>query len=221
MTSPTTTILFDLDGTLIDSVPDLTHAVNHALANYGKAPFTIDTVNHWIGNGAKPLVSRALNAAGLDAEKIIDEALPIYHAYYKANVCVDTYAFPGVESSLAQLKQAGFKLAIVTNKAERYVRPILSSLALLENFDCIVGGDTTDEFKPSAKPLLFAAERLGVQPKECIMVGDSKNDILAAAAANMSSIAVTYGYNYGEDINNYKPNYSATNFTEVVEILLP
>lgn len=208
-------ILLDLDGTLIDSGPDLANAVNHALSHFDKAPFDKDIVHNWIGNGARQLVMRALQAASLNADELIEKALPIYHDYYLNHVCVDTYAYPEVINTLRDLKKQGFKLAIVTNKSERYVRPILDSLGFLDLFTFIVGGDTTEHLKPAPQPLLFAAEKINVSPNECVMVGDSKNDILAAQAANIESIAVTYGYNYGENINTYLPSAVIDSFSEL------
>ena len=216
-------IIFDLDGTLIDSSPDLALAINHMLTTIGKDTFTLDEIHHWVGNGASTLVKRALSgsakiASSID-EKEFEEALDIFLKFYAKNLAVKTITYPHVHSTLKQLKEHGYKLAIVTNKPFDFVEPILIELKLKEYFEFHLGGDSLKEKKPNPIPLLYVCEKLNVTPNDCVMVGDSKNDILAAKACNMQSIGLTYGYNYGEHIKTHNPDVYFSDFSEIGELL--
>lgn len=215
-------ILFDLDGTLIDSAPDLALAVNHMLVELGREPIDTEIIRSWVGNGATVLVQRALSgsaqiAADLD-QALASKALSIFLAFYAQHLCVDTVTYAHVGESLQALKGKGYTLAIVTNKPYQFVEPILQGLKLTGLFELILGGDSLSKRKPDPLPLLHACEQLGVTVDECVMVGDSKNDIIAANAANMQSIGLTYGYNYGEDINEHGPDISFDDFADIVPL---
>jgi phosphoglycolate phosphatase len=216
-------LLFDLDGTLVDSAPDLAWAVNDTLAQLGRDTFPEDTVRGWVGNGAQVLIERALSGSSTISEQLDRDlaarALRVFLASYQQHLCVHSTLYPGVEPTLRQLAQRGFRLAIVTNKPERFVAPILEGLGLAELFDCVVGGDTLSQRKPDPAPLQFAAEQLGVALSRCVMVGDSRNDILAAKAAGIPSIGLTYGYNYGESIAVYEPEHVLESFAALGEVL--
>lgn len=215
-------ILFDLDGTLIDSVPDLALSVNEMLKYLGRTPFEIETVRSWVGNGADILVKRALLGKRELNEPIEMElfakALELFLKRYHQNLCVETNTFEGVNKSLELLKSASYRMAIVTNKPEAFVLPLLKALNLDDYFELIVGGDTLLSRKPEPEPLLYVCEKLGVSKEEAVMVGDSKNDILAAHAAGIESIAVTYGYNYEEDIRKHRPDWVIEHFSEIVDL---
>lgn len=216
-------ILFDLDGTLIDSVPDLASAVNHMLEVLKRETFSEDTIRYWVGNGAQVLVKRALSGK-TDIDEYLDpdlftKALDIFLTYYGENLCLDTVAYPNVSSTLHALNAEGYRLVIVTNKPFDFVAPILKVLELDGVFEFCLGGDSLDKKKPDPLPLLHACEKMNVSVEQCVMVGDSKNDILAANAANMQSIGVTYGYNYGEDIAVYKPDMVVDDFSKLLELL--
>jgi len=215
-------IIFDLDGTLIDSVPDLAVAVNHMLEVLGRDTFNEETIRYWVGNGAQTLVKRALSGSteikeDLD-EALFEKALEVFLDFYGKHLCTNTKTYPNVPGTLRALKSEGYRLAIVTNKPFAFVAPILKNLYLDELFELIVGGDSLEKKKPDPQPLLHVCEVLNVSPDESVMVGDSKNDILAANAAGMRSIGVTYGYNYGEEIDSYEPTLVVDNFAD---ILLP
>lgn len=203
-------LLFDLDGTLVDSAPDLAVAVNRTLRDLDREPYPEATIRGWVGNGARVLVARALSGqteikSDLDSERL-ERALTTFHSHYSSHVCVHTRLYPGVQRAITLLKNRGLSMAIVTNKPARYVRPILIGLGLNDPFEEIVGGDTVAEKKPHPGPLLYAADKLGVSVSQCVMVGDSKNDILAAQKAGMATVGITYGYNYGESITKYNPD---------------
>jgi len=212
-----------LDGTLINSALDLAKAVNYMLVKLGKETFEEETIHGWVGNGALMLVKRALLGKrelddSLDAA-YVEKALNIFLDYYEANLCNATVPYPNVTKTLQILKEKGYTLAIVTNKPFKFVAPILKGLNMDGLFTKILGGDSLKEKKPHPSPLLHVCETLGVTVEASVMIGDSKNDILAANACGMDSVGVTYGYNYGEDIGVHKPTVIIDNFSELVEIL--
>lgn len=216
-------LLFDLDGTLVDSAPDLALALNKTLADLNIATFDLDTIRSWVGNGAKTLVDRALSGSAiidenLDAE-LSQKALTRFLDHYRENLCIDTVLYDGVESGLHAMKAAGFRLGIITNKPEEFIKPILSGLGIDGLFEILIGAGTLPEKKPHPAQLFHAVEQLKVTIDECLMVGDSKNDILAAKAAKMESAGLTYGYNYGENIADNKPEWCFNTFTELTASL--
>ncbi len=215
-------ILFDLDGTLIDSVPDLASAVNHMLEALNRETFSDNTIRYWVGNGAQVLVKRALSG-NTDIDENLDpylfaKALDSFLTFYAQNLCLDTMTYPNVSSTLHTLKAEGYRLAIVTNKPFDFVAPILKGLELDGLFDFWLGGDSLDKKKPDPLPLLHVCEKMNVSVEQCVMVGDSKNDLLAANAAGIHSIGVTYGYNYGEDIAVYQPDMIVDDFADILKI---
>jgi len=216
-------ILFDLDGTLVDSAPDLALAVNHMLETLGRETYESDTIRSWVGNGAQTLVKRALCGSSVvddntDPELLAD-ALDLFLGYYAKNLCVETTTYPNVSDTLESLKAQGYRLVLVTNKPFDFIKPLLDGLELTELFEYYIGGDSLSKRKPDPLPLLHVCERLDLHPTECLMIGDSKNDILAANAAGMQSIGVSYGYNYGEAISIYRPDHVVNDFSEIMSHL--
>jgi len=215
-------LIFDLDGTLINSALDLALAVNHMLKQLGRDTFDEEVIHGWVGNGALTLVKRALSGArevevSLD-EAYVEKALKIFLDYYAKNLCNATVPYSHVISTLKALKE-NYTLAIVTNKPFAFVSPILKGLEMDGLFTLILGGDSLKEKKPHPMPLLHVCEKLDIPVKASVMIGDSKNDILAANACGMDSVGVTYGYNYGEDISLHKPTVITNNFSELLEYL--
>jgi phosphoglycolate phosphatase len=215
-------ILFDLDGTLIDSVPDLAHAVNYMLKSLGKETYPENTIRYWVGNGAATLVKRAL-LGKKDIEEFTDfelfeQAQSLFFDHYTQHLADTTILYNRVQETLKHLHN-NYQLAIITNKPFRFVEPILTQLGVNQYFSHILGGDSLDTKKPDPTPLFHMCELLKLDIKECVMVGDSKNDIIAASKASMDSIAVTYGYNYGEDINQYKPTFVIDDFSKISGIV--
>lgn len=216
-------LIFDLDGTLINSALDLALAVNAMLKQLEKEPFEEETIHGWVGNGALTLVKRALLGKrelddSLD-EIYVEKALKIFLDYYEANLCHATIPYPDVIQTLQTLKEKGYTLALVTNKPFKFVAPILNSLEMDGLFAEILGGDSLAEKKPHPTPLLHVCETLGIDSEASVMIGDSKNDILAANACNMDSVGVTYGYNYGEDIGVHKPTIIIDKFKDLLNHL--
>ena len=218
-----TLLIFDLDGTLINSALDLALAVNYMLEQLGRDSFDEKVIHGWVGNGALTLVKRALSGnrevdENLD-EAYVKKALKIFLDYYERNLCNATVPYPHVIETLHTLKAKGYTLAIVTNKPFAFVSPILKGLGMDEIFVLILGGDSLPQKKPHPQPLLYVCEHLKVGIENAMMVGDSKNDILAANACGMDSVGVTYGYNYGEDIGVYKPSVIIDDFGELIKYL--
>jgi phosphoglycolate phosphatase len=217
------TLLFDLDGTLVDSVPDLAFAVNQTLVELGLAPFSQDVIRGWVGNGADILIQRALSG-NAEISTTLDNTLKIrslevFYQIYQSHTCIETQLYPDVLQTLTALKTRGYRLAIITNKPERFIAPIIDGLALHDLFELIIGGDTLAKRKPDPLPLNYACQQLSVSVEQCVMIGDSKNDILAAKAAKMQSIALTYGYNYGENIAVHQPELVIDNFDDLLSAL--
>lgn len=219
-----TLIVFDLDGTLIDSVPDLTLAVNEMLIALGRETYPEDTVRYWVGNGAQMLVTRALlGKREIDQtvdDTLFEKALSLFLDFYAKHLAEATDTYPNVNETLRTLKEKGFRLSIVTNKPFDFVGPILQGLKLDGLFELILGGDSLPQKKPDPAPLVHTCRTLGLPVENALMVGDSKNDILAAKAAGMQSIGVTYGYNYGEDIAVHGPDVIVDDFADIIKYLM-
>lgn len=200
-------VMFDLDGTLVDSVPDLAAAVDKALLALGRPVAGAERVRDWVGNGARVLVRRAL-AGSLQHEHVDDalarEALELFMAAYAESHTLTT-VYPGVPEVLDALRQGGAALAIVTNKPERFVAPLLDEKGLGDYFRWIVGGDTLPQQKPDPAALLHVLELAGIPRSQALFVGDSRNDVLAARAAGVTCVALSYGYNHGRPIAEEEP----------------
>ena len=211
-------VMFDLDGTLIDSVPDLAVAVETMLLKLGRPPAGIENVRMWIGNGAPMLVRRAL-AGSLEASGVDDpeaeQALEIFMDAYDGGHEL-TRVYPGVRESLKWLQKQGVEMALITNKPERFVAPLLDELKLGRFFRWIIGGDTLPQKKPDPAALLFVMKMASVTPAQALFVGDSRNDVLAAKAAGVKCIALSYGYNHGRPIEEESPDMVIDNLHELI-----
>jgi phosphoglycolate phosphatase len=186
-------VLFDLDGTLIDSVPDLQAALNETLREIGKKPLPQDEVRKMIGDGTAMLVARGLAARGVPLEALA-ERLPRFLALYEADPVGRTRVYPGVTQVLARLVAEGRRLAICTNKPQAATLAVLRGLGLDGLFEAVVGGDALPVRKPDPGHVLGAVAALGAVPEEAVMVGDNENDVAAAKSAGVPVILVRYGY---------------------------
>lgn len=231
-------IAFDLDGTLIDSAPGLTAAVDNALYALELPMAGEERVITWIGNGADILMARALQwarqeRATLRAQQgkpcVDDTDIPqeeqqrvlrgLFNGYYAQAAQSGSYLFPGIAETLHALHAQGLPLAVVTNKPSPFVAPILEDLAIARYFTVVIGGDDVQNKKPHPEPLLLAADKLSLTPGELLFVGDSRNDILAARAAGCYSVGLTYGYNYGEAIAHSNPDFVCDRFDDLLPAL--
>lgn len=199
MAFPYPAVLFDLDGTLVDSAADIAEAVNRTLADHQLPRFDEATIRGWIGEGARKLIETAFAAAGSPAD--IDRVMPGFMVHYGDCLLLHARVYPGVAETLAALHAQGVKLAVCTNKPQRHVAPLLQAMGLDGWIDAVVGGDTLAERKPSALPLQYLAAHFGVATGDCLMVGDSQTDADAAMAAGMPLVLVAYGYRRGFDLH--------------------
>lgn len=184
--------LFDLDGTLVDTAPDLVLAVNFCLREAGYPPVSVERLRNWVGRGSSALLSEAF--ADYDASEPSQDTLQCFMDYYERHVADQSQPYAGVLPTLNRLQQLGCKMAVVTNKYRHLAMPLLEALKLSDFFTTVIGGDCTDSPKPHPKPLLLACERLQVAPEQTIMVGDAYYDEAAAIEAQASYRQVTYGY---------------------------
>lgn len=211
-------VMFDLDGTLMDSVPDLAAAVDKMLMLLGREPAGIERVRDWVGNGSRVLVRRAL-AGGLNhdgvADELADEALALFMQAYSGGHEL-TAVYPGVRECLDWLREREVKLAIITNKPAQFIEPLLEEKGLAGYFDWLVGGDTLPQQKPDPAALFWVMDKAGVAPGESLFVGDSRNDVRAAKAATVRCAALTYGYNHGEPIADEHPALVLDDLRELV-----
>jgi len=209
--------LFDLDGTLVDSVPDIDQALNHALATADLPPVAESLTRHWIGHGSRTLIQQALQHHQQPADTTaIDQLIGPFLSHYKANIAVHSKIYPQVRETLSTLQQAGNKLAVVTNKLTELSEPLLKDIGLYDFFDLIVCGDTTAQPKPAADPIVLCLEHFDLTPPQVLMVGDSETDVLAAKAANVDVACVRDGYNHGVDVTTLDPDFVITSFAELL-----
>ena len=214
-------ILFDLDGTLVNSAPDIGNAANRMLKTLGVETAEPGQIQTWIGNGLPKLVKRALTKDfnGEPEPDLFAKALPILMQHYERDVCVDSYMYEGVPETLEQLYKQGFTLGCVTNKAASCTLPLLNQLGIDQYFTSIVSGDTCAHKKPHPEPLLHGIQEMELKPENCVLVGDSAHDIHAANAAQIPVIAVNYGYNQGVDLRTENPYSLVESFRDVVPLL--
>jgi phosphoglycolate phosphatase len=211
-----TALLFDLDGTLVDSVPDLAAAVNTLLAEHGLAPLAELEIAGMVGDGAAALMARALQARGSGIA--LDPAVERYMAVYEANATSLTRLYPGVAEGLGELARAGIGLAVCTNKPEQATRAVLNGLGLARFFPVVLGGDSLAARKPDPAPLLAALDRLGAVPGDSAMIGDHRNDVLAARAAGASVVFARYGYGLAT-LRELAPDAMIESFAELPHAL--
>ncbi|BCU08126.1 phosphoglycolate phosphatase [Allochromatium tepidum] len=214
-------ILIDLDGTLVDSVPDLTYCVDAMMARLGRPARGEAAVRTWVGNGIERLVRRALigQLDGEPDETDYQRAYPIFLELYAENTFNRSGLYPGVREGLEFMRDAGYPLGCVTNKAARFTEPLLQHLGIYDFFGIVISGDTLPRKKPDPLPLIHAAGHFGVKPKASLMIGDSVSDVNAARAAGFKIICTSYGYNHGVDIRESDPDAVIDSFVELRELL--
>ena len=210
-------ILFDLDGTLVDSVPDLAAAVNALLAELGRPALGLPQVTGMVGDGTSALVARALTASGA-GDTPLRAALDRFLALYEAEPTRLTRPYAGVPRVLDELAAAGWRLGVCTNKPERATRAVLAGLDLERFFQVVLGGDSGPTRKPDPGPLRAALERLGSAPGNAVMIGDHRNDVLAAQAAGMPVVFARWGYG-AATLAGLEPDAAIERFTELPEAL--
>ena len=196
-------VLFDLDGTLLDTAADITLALNRTVREFGWAPVSETAARSMIGRGGLALIERAALSQQRELDPALGERMVerFYQHYGRVEDAGEavTQPYAGAADALQRLCTAGVRTAVVTNKQHRFSEQMLQRLGLRPWLDLVIGGDSCPRRKPDPLPLLYACERLGIEPRHALMVGDSINDVLAARGAKINVICVTYGYNEGQD----------------------
>ncbi|MCA8348448.1 phosphoglycolate phosphatase [Burkholderia cepacia] len=199
-------ITFDLDGTLFDTGPEISVAVNRTLAEYGYPPVSIDTVIGYIGHGKRELMRQVLVSLGIDAEIALDVVMPVFDTHYDATVGMSAQPYPGVPNALVRLRSANICMAVVTNKERRFAIRLLEKAGFESHFDVVLGGDSLPHKKPHPLPIHYCLERLTVPVHAAAHLGDSRTDVQSARRAGVAAWAVPYGYNHGEPISDAQPD---------------
>ena len=197
-------VVIDLDGTLLHTAPDLAEAANRMLAEMRLEPISEALIKTFIGNGVSRLIKRVLTRSmdGDPDAALFAQAQPIYEKHYQKVVSLNSKPFPGVVEGLQAMKQAGYRLACITNKAAKFTIPLLKDTGLHDSFELILSGDSLPKRKPDPLPLLHVCEKFGVTPDKMLLIGDSLNDTQAARAAGCHVFCVPYGYNRGGDVHD-------------------
>lgn len=208
-------VIFDLDGTLIDTIEGLANSVNFAMERYGFPTHTIDTYRTFVGNGVGKLVWRALPENKKD---LLDEARAVFEKNYAETMLLATPVYDGVDKMLRYLKERGVKLAVNTNKLDIFAKPMINAV-FGEIFETVLG--ETDKFprKPAPDALDYIIKRMGITKDECVFIGDSQVDIETAKNAGVYGIAVTWGFVKKDVLLSYKPDAFADTADEVIELI--
>ncbi len=222
MTQQFKLIGFDLDGTLVNSLPDLALSLNSAFAEVGLPQAPEELVLTWIGNGSDVLFAKGMEWTGKADDFSQEELAQIkrrFGYFYGENVCNISKLYPNVKETLEALKAQGYILVVVTNKPTKHVLPVLQAFKIDHLFSEALGGQSLPQIKPHPAPLYYLCGKFGLYPHEMLFVGDSKNDILAAKAAGCKSVGLTYGYNYNIPISESEPDYVCEDFAEILKIV--
>jgi len=214
-------VLCDLDGTLVDSIGDLAHAVDAMMHHLALPVHGVDKIRQWVGNGAEKLVKRAL-ADDMHQEPtahLFEAGMPLFMQYYRQKNGQHSELYPGVREGLNWLKAQRCRLACVTNKPTDFTLPLLEQMQLNTDFELIICGDTLTHKKPHPLPLQHALDYFKVTPTNALMLGDSVNDVQAARAAKVPVVCVSYGYNHGESIQAARPEAIIDSLDELIELL--
>ena len=213
-------IAFDLDGTLVDSSPDIATAINQMLTELNQHTYPEQHIKQWLGYGATRLIKCALTGE-LDPQtepNNLQQARSLYFNFYSANICVDSQLYPGVKKGLEHLKAAGIKLACVTNKPALLTIPLLTEIGIKNYFQFIASGDTFQRMKPDPLPLIEAAKAVAVDPERALMVGDSINDIQAGKNAGFKTALVPYGYIGKYTLDELNADYQIDSIESLAEL---
>ncbi|NQY26499.1 MAG: phosphoglycolate phosphatase [Piscirickettsiaceae bacterium] len=210
-------ILIDLDGTLVDSVPDLAWCIDETMKALDMPVRGEAKVRNWVGNGVPRLIQRALidQLDGEASDALYAQAAPIFMALYADNASKRSQLYPSVIDGLNWLKEQGIRIGCVTNKDEQFTLKILKDLGLFDFFEIVISGDTLPLKKPHPAPLLYGAEFFNIKPENAMMIGDSISDVKASRAAGFSIICMSYGYNHGVDIRTANPDIVIDSFAEL------
>jgi phosphoglycolate phosphatase len=213
---------FDLDGTLLNTLPDIAEAARRMLNDMGRPEVGQEVVRRYVGDGIQRLAKRLLTGQ-MDGDPAVEEferALASFERHYRDTLIQHARPFPGVEEGLRRFAHEGLKLACVTNKPASFTLPLLEATAIREFFDLVVSGDTLPRRKPDPLPLLYCAQQFGAQPYELLVIGDSANDVLAARAAGCPAFCVPYGYG-ARDVRELDCDAIVADIVEAARLITP
>ena len=210
--------LFDLDGTLVDTAPDLMHALNQTLADRGYPQADLQLTRLWVGHGAKVMIQQALQHMGKSVltEDHLEEMYQLFLRHYQERISVDSKPYPGVISTLEVLRERTPRLGVVSNKRQDLTIQVLQELDLYQYFNIVVGGDTLQVSKPEPQPILYACNKLVARPTETLFVGDSKTDVDAARAAGCPVVCMRDGYNHNTPADQLGADRVLDSFSELI-----
>jgi|TARA_B110000037_G_scaffold132524_1_gene150478 phosphoglycolate phosphatase len=212
-------IFFDLDGTLFDTAPELSFAINQMLKGLDLKELESDIIKKFIGKGADNLIRKSISySSKKDSKFLFKEARKLFNKFYMLNAA-ESSPYVDVEDALIKLKKKKLSLACITNKPEIFTHSILDGSGLISYLDLVVSGDTVSRKKPDPMPIQYSCDKLEINPKQAIMVGDSYNDIEAGFSAGTYVITVPYGYQYGQSIESYKVDLAIKNLNDLVPII--
>lgn len=219
-------ILFDLDGTLAKTKEQIAYAAQATLRhfNYKNIP-TVDDVGRYIGNGINMMLVRSMfGKIDVSTDMIPDAEMQkirnFFNEEYLRGIGSNFELYAGVREGLAKFKERGIKMAVVTNKAQMFAKPLIKCMQVENYFEYILGGEVIKERKPDPTPLLFVCRKLGIEAENTLMVGDSDNDVVAGQRAHMVTVAFTYGYNSGKDVRNCHPDYVFDKFDSLTDLIV-
>ena len=218
-------MIFDLDGTLAHTLPQLSLAVRKVAQEMGLPLPNDQTMSQFVGNGVTMLLGRVImgrhdiDLAQVPQEKM-QEARALFNRFYQEGLSRDFVVYPGVVEGLTYFHSCGIKLGVVTNKPNIFAQPLLGFMGLKPFFAQILGGEVLKERKPDPTPVLYVLDKMGADPQQSLMVGDSINDVKAGQNAHMVTVAFTYGYNGGYDLHtSCNPDYLFSRFDELTELI--
>ena len=220
-TQQTKLVLFDLDGTLIDTAPDLAHSMDLVMRELHLPAQGLEKVRRFIGHGVRRLVEDIVSTEleGRPAQATLEKALGAFNEHYRGQLVQKSSLYPGVPECLRTLRSRGVKLACVTNKPQAFTEPLLEHFRIDRYFDLVLSGDSLQKKKPDPFPLVHACQQLAVEVADSIMVGDSSNDILAARNAGMRCLYVSYGYSDAKTVKTLEPDVVLDSFAELMDHL--
>jgi phosphoglycolate phosphatase len=214
-------LIFDLDGTLVDTAPDLHAATNHVLGLIDRKPISMAELRAFVGHGAMNLIERGVNATGAPvSQDTLKHLHRTFLEYYGDNIADHSVVFEGLRAVLDKAQGAGLKMGVCTNKVEHLSHKLLTALDMRQQFGSLVGGDTLPVMKPNPEPLLEAARRLGVNPAHIMMVGDSETDIRTAQNAGVPVLAVTFGYT-AQHVSAFNPTHMIDHYDAAWDFIAP
>jgi len=220
--APVRAVMFDLDGTLLDSAPDIACAANRMLAELGLPQRDPAMIATFVGKGIAKLVQRSLAGCidGVADAGLVERALPLFERFYEEESGRRTRTYPGVVEGLTMLAGSELPLACVTNKSERFTHALLAATDIARFFRLVVGGDTLSRRKPDPLPFLHACEHFGVAAREALVVGDSYNDVEGARAAGCPVVCVSYGYREGMPVDSLQSDAIVDSLEEAARLAI-